>query len=243
MRTYIRCCCILALYIGFFMQEKISMTFKGFWKSVKWGSVFSALGVVVIFLYKNFLIMPNIKCTIDDEQNKMVFSSKEDFRGITLKLYPQMVIQFDDYVVLLIHLDKYFQKDYLYFDENNKCQTEIQGKEYADKLEYYMREEIIRLVDAQDNRISQDEISNRLKIYISVLGGVRYETKEGNEEKRFCVIVEDGLVQDYDDHDQEITCRLNETSLEIQENIVGIETDTEIQTIIFEIVRQLELLY
>lgn len=218
------------------------MDLKEILKDLKWGGLFSAIFCTIVFLYRNFLIVPNIKCTIDSEQRKMNFSVKEDFRGITLKLYPQMVIEFDNYVVLLIHIDDYFQNSYLYFDEDNKCRAEIQGKEYTDMLKKHMQEEIVDLICAQDEEISPKDINERLNITVSVLGGVRYENEEGNVEKRYCIIVDNGLVHDYDVHDQEIVCRLNETSLEIQENFDDIDTDMEIEKIVMEIVKQIQQL-
>lgn len=215
-------------------------------KLVKGIEVTGLLGIiwaVTLYLYKGFLIMPNIKCTIDDEVNTINFSVTEEFRSITIKLHPQIVVQFDNYVLLLIYMDDYFQNEYIYFDEENKGHALIKRDDYANKLKHYMKDEIIRLVCAQDSKISPYEMSERLKIYISILGGVRYETKEGNEEKRFCIIIQDGIMKEYEEHDDEIMNRLNETTLVMRDNVIEIDRDMEIEIIILEMVKQINLLY
>lgn len=202
------------------------------------------IGAAIWFIYGTFLKQPNMECAV--EGKKITYSVKEDCRGLTLKLHPQMVIQFDDHIVLLIHLKEYYEEEFLYLtndEEGRKVQATMQHVEYVNELQRYIKEEIITTICSGNRQISKKEMNKRMKIYLSTLGGVRYTLLEGNEEKRFCIIETEGIVKDFDDNSPEISDRLYETQLKMQDDLDAIESDDKISDIIEGVAKEIVLLY
>ena len=185
---------------------------------------------IILFLFNNFLKQPNIKCVIKD--NERIYSVKDDFRSILIKLHPQMVIRFDNDTILLIYLEEYYEEENLKFDENKEAKAVQCHVEYVEELQKYIKKKIISDVCFINRKISVAEMNEKLHIYVSTLGGVKYESEEGNEEKRYCITEQDGIVIDCDEHDKEITNRLYETSLLMKDDLESIETDEEINSLI-----------
>lgn len=180
------------------------------------------------------------------EGNKITYSVREDCSGLTLKLHPQMVIQFDDHIVLLIHLKDYYEKEFLYSnngEKGRKVEAATQHDEYVNELQRYIKKEIITTICSGDGQISEDEMNKRLKIYLSTLGGVRYMLLETNNEKRFCIIETEGIVKDFDDNSREISNRLYETQLKVQDDLDAIHSDDKISDIIEGVANEIVLLY
>lgn len=185
---------------------------------------------IIMFLYKGFLKQPQIQCI--NKGNEKVFSVKDDFRSISINLHPQLVIRFDNDVILQIYLEGYYEEDRLKFDENKEARAVQCHVEYVEELQKYMKEKIISEVCLRNSKISGTEINERLHIYVNTLGGVKYESEEGNEEKRYCITEQDGIVIDYDEHDEEISNRLYEASLVMRDDSASIKTNEEINSLI-----------
>lgn len=198
-------------------------------------AILSFLGIEMIFtiasfFYNGFLRQPQIRCVMKGDEK--VFSEKSDFRNLSLYLHPQMVIRFDEHVILLVCLKQYYEEDHLIFDENREAKATLCHAVYAEKVQEYIKKEIISRVCLKNSDLSVKELDERLHIYVDTLGGVKYESKEGNEEKRYCIIERDGIVKDYDEYDEEIDNRLYAASLVMQDDLTGMETDEEIERFI-----------
>lgn len=202
-------------------------------KKVVWIFNFMGVGTIIaliIFVYNGFFRQPQIECVI--KENEKFFSAPNEFRSILINLHPQMVIRFDDEIILLVYLEEYYEEEKLIFDENREAKAVMCHAEYVKEVQKYMKKKIISSVCLKDSEISATEINERLHIYVSTLGGVRYESKEGNEEKRYCIIEQDGIVIDLDEHDDEVLNRLYETNMVMKEDLAGMEADHGIDRII-----------
>lgn len=235
------------------MAEEINRKIKSRKKIIKGlRALFIGLGIggagwIINFtnsIYESFLKQPNIECFADENKNSYLVEG--DFRGFTLKLHPQLVIQFDKYIVLLIHLESYYEEEFLCFEKDEKGrrgQVDIQHLEYVNELQTYIKSEVIKKVCSKNNQISEKKMDRRLKIYVSTMGGVRYMLLNSNEEKTFCIIEIAGIVKDYDDHSEEILSRLYETQLTLKDDLSAIKADEEIGDIIEEVVKKIVPLY
>ncbi|MCM1253681.1 MAG: hypothetical protein NC321_12735 [Clostridium sp.] len=200
--------------------------------------IVSFLGVgtmsgIILFLYHGFLQEPQIRCTV--EADGKIFSVQNNFRSISINLHPQMLIQFDKENILSVYLKGYYEKEKLYFGKEKECKAIICQSEYVEKLQKYIKNEVISQVCLRNRELSMEEIDERLHIYVSTLGGVKYETEQGNEEKRYCIIEQDGIVIDYDEHDEEIYNRLYETELVMKDDFTGMKEDEKVNSLIQEI--------
>ncbi len=202
------------------------------------------IGTFIWYIYGTYLKQPNIECVV--EKNEITYSVREESRGFTLKLHPQIVIQFDDHIVLLIYLKEYYEEEFLYFSEGEKgrkVQATMQHVEYVNELQRYIKDEIISIISSEDNQISKEEMNKRLKVYISTLGGIRYTLLEGNEEKRFCIIETEGIVKDYDENSKEILSRLYETQLRVTGDLDELKAEEKVSNIIEGVAKEIVLLY
>ena len=71
------------------------------------------LGSFILYCYNNYFVSPKIEYIYDDKKD--AFSVQADFRGITMRVYPQMLICYDNYVILVTHLDEYYDQEFIYF--------------------------------------------------------------------------------------------------------------------------------
>lgn len=117
---------------------------------------------LMLFLHNGFLNQPQMKCIIKD--NEKIFSVKDDYRSISINLHPQMVIRFDNDIILLIYLDGYFEEENLKFDENKEAKAVRCHVEYVEELQKYMKKEIISRLCLSNNALSATEINERLHI-------------------------------------------------------------------------------
>lgn len=235
------------------MGEEINRNIKGKEKIVKYLKALAiglgiggagGIGTIICYIYGTYLKQPNIECVV--KENEITYSVREESRGFTLKLHPQIVIQFDNHIVLLIYLKEYYEEEFLYSSESEKgrkVQTTMQHAEYVNELQRYIKDEIITIICSDDNKISEKEMNKRLKVYVSTLGGIRYTLLEGNEEKRFCVIETEGIVKDYDENSKEILSRLYETQLRVTDDLDAIKADEKISNIIEGVAKEIVLLY
>lgn len=230
------------------VEQKDTLPKRG--KNRIWNSIATIIkicgGATIVFkfaffLYKGYLIKPNI--VYEKKGNQLVFSVEEDYRSMAIKLHPQMVIQFDNHIILLIYLNEYFAEDYLFFNRDKQVTADMSHTEYVNKLKRYMRKEIVHRLCINNPDASEDEINKRLKIYVSIVGGVRYESKKGNEEKRYCIIEKDGIIRDLDDDAKEIVNRLFETELVMGDDLTDIETEDKIDDIVQGITEEISLFY
>lgn len=210
-----------------------SKWFMGIISFIGMGTIIS----VMLFLYNGFLKQPQIKCIIKGDEK--IFSVKDDFRSISINLHPQMIIRFDDNYILQIYLEGYYEEEKINFDENKEAKAVHCHVEYVEELQKYMKKKIISDVCLSNGDISAAEINERLHIYVNTLGGVKYESEEGNEEKRYCITEQDGIVIDYDVLDEEISNRLYEASLVMKDDLESMETDEEINCIIHGVAEEI----
>lgn len=192
---------------------------------------------IILFLYFGFLKQPQIKCIIKGDEK--IFSVKDEFRSISMNLHPQMIIRFNNDNILQIYLEGYYEEENLKFDENKETKAVQSHVEYVNELQKYMKEKIILEVHSRNSEISKTEMNEKLHIYVNTLGGVKYESEEGNEEKRYCFEEQEGIVIDYDEHDEEITNRLYEAELVMKDDLASIETDEKINSFIQGVAKEI----
>lgn len=198
--------------------------------SKKWGTTLFKLLVyllpagvglsAVTYVYQNYIKDPVIECIPKDES--LTFSIDDDFRGIWMRIYPQLMIRYDNQVLLLIHLKGYFEEEVLQFQEDGTCQAVICHGMYAEKLSAYLKENIVKETVAKDSTISREALEEHINIEISSIGGVRYMNKQGNQEKRYCIIETDGLVIDVEADSEQIKDRLDEMELPTGSDLINV---------------------
>lgn len=218
------------------MKEKKGIILSIF-KFIGW----SGVACICLFVYNGWLRQPKIECFASN--NEINFYIEEEYRNVTLMLHPQLVVQFDNYIILSVYLKGYYEEERLVFNREKTCKTIIMHPEYVEKLQKYMEKEIIQTVCLLNPDMKKEEMNYRLKIYISTIGGVSYQSEEGNRIKRYCVIENGGSVRDVDEHSEEIEERLYEAKLTMKDDGQEVESQKEINTMIQGVAEEIVKLY
>ena len=198
------------------------------------------LGTLALYYFNNYLITPKIQYTYGREKD--TFSVQSDFRGISMCAYPQMLICYDDYVILVTHLDKYYDQEVVHFEDKVGCAEKI-NQAYSDKLMQYIRESVLARLKESHSEDAMKEINEKFEIYISLIGGVQYENQLGNRVKKYCIIENNGLVIDYKYNAEEIANRLFENEIVLSDNVNAIEENAEISQMIEVVTKEVAQLY
>lgn len=195
---------------------------------------------ILLGIYRNYLEKPKISCIPKEEKD--TFSVEKNFRGVSMKIYPQMIVQYDRYIVLVTHLNGYYENDSLIFEEG-KCEATKMNQEYLKKMMDYIRKEIILGLEKGYGTDISSEIDSDLYVYVSLLGGVKYTNKRGNNENMYCIIERDGIVIDYSIDANEIKERLYEYEVDLQSSSLEMEKDDDIQKMINVIKKEVKKAY
>jgi len=180
-----------------------------------------------IFVYRSFFASPVLKYNDDTGE----FTVQQEFRGITMRVYPQMLIRIEDTVFQVTHLDGYLEKETIHFQER-KAVVKKKNQEYCSKLQDHIREGILNEVETACGEKAAEEIDRCLVITVSFIGGVQYQVPLGNRIEKYCVIERSGLVVDYETDVEEIRQRLYESELTLGDDLDMIAIDPKAAEII-----------
>ena len=192
------------------------------------------LGSFILYCYNNYFVSPKIEYIYDDKKD--AFSVQAYFRGITMRVYPQMLICYDNYV------DEYYDQEFIYFKNKMGYVNKI-NQEDSDKLMQYIREAVLERLKESQNEDAIEEINEKFKIFISLIGGVQYENKLGNQINKYCIIEQNGLVIDYEFNAEEIEKRLFENEIVLGNDLDMIGENVEINKIIEVVTKEVVQLY
>ncbi len=179
------------------------------------------------FVYNNYLITPVMQ--YNDETCE--FTVQADFRGISMRVYPQMVIRFDDTVVLVTHLDGYLKEETIHFSER-KAQIEKDHQEYCDTLLGYVQQGVLEQIEAEYGREAADEISTGLNVSVSFIGGVQYQAPLGRTINTYCIIETNGLLTDHFGNLEQVEHRLYENEIELGDDPGTVSRNPEVTEIV-----------
>lgn len=199
-----------------------------------------AVFIIGAFLLNNYFIKPKISYSQDEVRDNFYIQS--DFRGVSMRIYPQMIICYDNYIILVTHLDGYYEDEFINFEDG--VASAIRTKQdYCDMLLKYIRDSLLEELNVSYGDEEIKEISKKLNIYISLLGGVQYENRLGNIIKKYCIIEANGLVVDYGYNEDEIKNRLYENELVLGDNPNVITANDEVNKIVKTVSEEIGILY
>ena len=107
----------------------------------------------------------------------------------------------------------------------------------------YIREAVLERLKESQNEDAIEEINEKFKIFISLIGGVQYENKLGNQINKYCIIEQNGLVIDYEFNAEEIEKRLFENEIVLGNDLDMIGENVEINKIIEVVTKEVVQLY
>lgn len=179
------------------------------------------------WVYCNYFAEPILQY----DANSGEFSVQMDFRGITMRVYPQMEIRVDNVIFQVTHLDGYFEREMVYF-KDKKAYVKKTNQGYEKKLRSHVREGILTALEESLGEAVAADIDSRLKISVSFIAGVQYQAPLGNEPKKYCIIENNGLLIDCGPDAKKIQERLYESELILKEDPDKIPMDPQIGEII-----------
>ena len=169
------------------------------------------------WFYGNYLAMPHMAYQASGNQD--VFSAEEKFRSISMYAHPQLLIRYGGYVLGIIRLERFYRSDFVHFTDSVGRFERI-NQESCAKVREHIRAGILSRLSEALSPEAMAEIEQRLTVDLSLLGGVEYENRLGNEIKPYCIIEEDGNVLDYPKDSSEIEHRLCERTVVLGEYLL-----------------------
>lgn len=188
---------------------------KKIWISIVIASISSGLFLSVISLIYMENKQPIIKRLEEGNNGGITFGVDDEYRSLKLRVYPQLIIKYGNSVYLQIHLQGYYENEFLIFGEDLQCTAVKENQKCVYDLQNYLFEEIVNELNTMW-KIDEQEAEKELQLYVSNIGFVKYVNKRGNDVKRYCIIEDDGLVIDYDIDDEEIINRLFEMNMNVE---------------------------
>lgn len=179
------------------------------------------------WVYQNYFVEPILTYYADTGE----FSVQADFRGITMRVYPQMEIRVDNVVFQMTHLSRYFESEMVYFKDRKGCVKKI-NEEYERELRAYVRAGILTALEESLGEEAMEEIDAHLRVSVSFVAGVEYQAPFRNKPKRYCVIESNGLLVNYGTNEEKIKERLYESELTLKEDPDEVPMDPQVGEII-----------
>lgn len=185
-------------------------------------------------LFLNFCVQPSLNF----QPKSYEFSTNYKFRSIVMRLYPQMRIRVGNDVLLMAHLNGFFEQETLYF-KDGKATAVRAHQEYQEQMFEYMRESIISKVREMYGNDIAEEIARQLNISVTFLGSVRYQTLLGNYVHQYCVFEDDGVLVDVKKNAGIIWTRLYETEFILHDNPSEIVWDEQVEAAITSVAEEI----
>lgn len=186
--------------------------------------------------YQRYLVPPKIQYFPEEDQDR--FKVPDDFRAVVLRLDVQMIVQCGMNVISIISLENYYEDNDIIFDGASGVAKKINRTQVAHLRNRIDQELRKQLMEKYGKKVFE-EIGS-LNVYVSLLGGVRYQHLRGNPIHRQCIIGLDSLVQDYSENRPIIKKRSNAIQLEVKETAADIDEDERVGEIIQDAAERIE---
>ena len=178
---------------------------------------FLASGFKIV--YKNAMEKPSISCYVNEGESIISFESENDFRNITLFLYPELEIRYEKDVLLYVHLIERCDPEYIQFDSTGHGEAKRINQEYYDQLVNYFQHRVKNMLAEQGAKELAELIDEELIFEEGILGGIMYMSKaDGQNIKRFCIIEKDGMIREASLTDREVEERLYNWEIRLNEH-------------------------
>lgn len=191
-----------------------------------------------LWVYNNFLVSPAMRYNDDTG----VFTVQADFRGVSMRVYPQMIIRFKNTVILVTHLGGYLESEMIQFNEKEAVIVK-DHQEYCDRLLSNIRKAVLRKLQEVYGADAVNEISKQFEVSVSFICGVQYQAPLGNKIRKYCIIEHNGLLVDYLDNMKKVEQRLYEYEIELSDNLETIYTSSEVKDIVSVVAAEIGRLY
>lgn len=180
--------------------------------------------------YQNYVAAPKIQYYPDEQKGVDRFTVPSDFRSVRLGVEAHLIIQCGKHVISVINLTNYYKDNVVLFHQGSgvaERENQAQIPYLRERIDQELQEKL-----TEDHGEKVLEQVGPLYVYVSLLGGVKYQNLLGNTINRQCIIGQDSLVQDYSVRKAIIKKRLNHISLEVPETPDAIEEDEKTGNII-----------
>ena len=189
----------------------------------------SLLGPPVRSFYEAHIVDPKIQCTVSEDED--FFQVSEDYRAVSLHLRPQIVVKFENHVILCICLKNYYEDEVVSFDGTSGGARK-KNRLYVDTLRRCIKDGILKDIKKFGPE-AEKRAEMSLEVYESLLGGIEYQNWRGNHIKKLCIIGKENLIQDYSEEATVISHRLNDMELETAGDPTSIAQDKGIERIVY----------
>ena len=208
---------------------------KDSWKNLLKELVFTLIPLTVLPVsgifnqyYKDHFANPYISCQIQEEQD--TFSVQEKFRNISIALRPQLLICYNDNVLSILHLERYYQSEFLQLSgvpgsDVYTGSAEKINQESCAKLEDYLFTAILDELSQSCSPDAVDDIRQDLAIFVSIFGVVQYQNTSETKPNTYCIAEENGIIRDLHPRSGAARHRMRDETILLGEYLFLIDLD------------------
>lgn len=205
------------------------------WEIVKaFIPVIAAVAATLITLglqfYQNHMVRP--KMEYKSVEGRDYFSVQEEYRWMKACLRAQVVVKYRNHVVASVYVNEYYKNEHIVFEGKEGIAEQTDPDMTAELLFYIWQGTLDSLEEAYGEGAVQEA---DLDVHISILGGVTYANKRGNEDKEYCFIAEESSILDYDKDSRVIGERLREYEIDLPGDVDSMMRDKGIETILQDV--------
>lgn len=187
-------------------------------------------------IYQEYFASPKIQYTPEEERD--VFEVPDSYRGVSLLLRPQLIVQSKNDIIQIIALHNYYDDENIKFTGTTGIAKKING-EHIEALRFYIYQSILEELKKSYSSDVVEEIRAELKVYISLLGGVEYQNARGDTINQYCVIGKKTFIQDYPKYKRLIRYRLNDVEWDVGDS-ASIGRNEDLAELIHAIVEKID---
>lgn len=180
---------------------------------------FAFLITGIVNVYKNAMEKPNLSCYVDESKESISFEIQDDFRSVSLLLYPELEIRYENDILLYIHMVGRYDPVYVQFDSTGKAEARRTNQEYYDQIVNYLQQKVKNAIREMESEELSESICDHLVFEESILGGIMYMSKaDGQNIKQFCIIEKDGMIREAALSNEEVIERLYNWEIDFSGN-------------------------
>lgn len=196
---------------------------------------------IVYWIFTNFFAWPIINYNKTTEE--FTVSNTNTMRAVSMYVRPQMVIRYNNSVVLLIHMVGLYEHEVVYFSDGRAALKRNRGTE-AEELMAYLHKAIIdrfeTLYEMGQIDYAAQEIADGLHIYISLVCGIKFQPELGNKPDAFCMVENDGVIVDCLTDSSYIEERLCDYEIRLDDANVLLGDSAEVNSIVDSVTKEVE---
>lgn len=202
-------------------------------------TLLGAVATVGKHVWNNYFAEPKWICT--QTETGYTFATEGDFRGENLRPERQILVEHEEHIVAIIPLENYYEEGYLSFGGRTEIEVGA-NRAHESELVRYVKNGILEDLGREGGGEFTRKAETGLLVYPSMLGGVEYQNKWGNNTKNRAIIEQDYIVLNYKENDKVVKQRSRVSTVILDAGLSPADQQEALDQVIREAVKEIQKL-